>query len=306
MAPVETAKNFVNTWDCDENNHLNVQSYIAEFAVAEQHFRARAGLGAAALGPRLTRHIRYHRELVAGDYVAIRSRACRHAPFGFAIVHEMIEGTTGDLAATAIDAYQPVGSLDLAGELCGAMPEAALPRGLDAQPERFDIGTDLLLAHGGLVTYRGMVRPAECDADGFQEDRYIVARISNSAGYAWDHAGITRQWLDAHHCGRVAVELKISYRKAPRAGDLIHNVSTVTGYSGTTFRLRHHLFDSRRDRLVAIADVVHLVMHLDTRRAVPLDEERKQVLARRLAEAEGLPEPGITGDSRNVPHPGSR
>ncbi|MCC2112198.1 MAG: thioesterase, partial [Hyphomicrobiales bacterium] len=107
MPAIETARNFVNTWDCDENNHLNVQSYVGEFAVAEAQFRAAAGIAADALGLRRVRHVRYHRELVAGDYIDVESHFVVGGPHPAAIVHVMTEHTTGDLAATAIDGYAP-------------------------------------------------------------------------------------------------------------------------------------------------------------------------------------------------------
>ncbi len=283
MPAIETARSFVNTWDCDENNHLNVQAYVGAFAVAAAQFRAAAGISADALGIRRLRHVRYHRELVVGDYIDVASHAVIGAADTAAIVHVMTERSTGELAATAIDRYAPAPGFALDARFVGEMPEAALPRGLDAAPVAVTAGTDHLLAHGGAVTHRGLILPAECDAAGALFDRHYVARFSDSAGHAWDHAGITRQWLDAHHCGRVAVEMKISFHHPPIAGDLVHIVSTVTGYSRTTFLLRHTLFDSRTDRVFAVADIVHLVMHLDTRRAVPLDAECVNVLDARVA-----------------------
>ena len=76
------------------------------------------------------------------------------------------------------------------------------------------------------------------------------------------------------------------WTEPPRAGDAVHVVTTVRDFSRTTFQLRHHVFDSRRDRILAVGDVVHLVMRLDTRRAMPLADEVKEVLSRRVAAAE--------------------
>ena len=49
MAWLVTQRGFVNTWECDENEHLNVQFYFARFADAAAHFLV--GRGLAPFGP---------------------------------------------------------------------------------------------------------------------------------------------------------------------------------------------------------------------------------------------------------------
>jgi acyl-CoA thioester hydrolase len=64
MAAIETLFSFVNCWECDENDHLNVQFYLARFEEADRQFRLLSGLSDALAGARRARHLRYHEELI--------------------------------------------------------------------------------------------------------------------------------------------------------------------------------------------------------------------------------------------------
>ena len=47
MSAVETLFSFVNRWECDENDHLNVQFYFSRFDEADRQFRLVTGLSDA-------------------------------------------------------------------------------------------------------------------------------------------------------------------------------------------------------------------------------------------------------------------
>ena len=76
---VPTYATAVNTWQCDENDHLNVQFYTEFGHEASAHLMTSLGLGrraqaAAGLAVRAAQdHIRYLREFRVVDPVAVRS-----------------------------------------------------------------------------------------------------------------------------------------------------------------------------------------------------------------------------------------
>lgn len=280
MVAVETAKSFVNAWECDENGHLNVQSYYGHFDVADRHFRLIAGVDDVALGPRLSRHVRYHRELLPGDVIAVHSFRAVDAPYELAVAHELVETTSGELAATALDVYWPShnpAALDPYGQTINPM---ALARGLPLIPPTVGAESAELIERGGDVTYRGVVWPSDCDADGRITDRQVIARFSDAAGHAWEHAGISKDWLDARGFGRVAVESRLCRRRSLRAGDLHHIVTQIGEVSQTTFVLWHAVYNSRTGDLVMTGEVVALVMDKASRKAVALPEEKRTGLLR--------------------------
>src|SRR5690606_16110861 len=63
MPAFETLFSSVNRWECDENDHLNVQFYFTRFEEADRQFRLLSGLSDALVGSRRVRHVRYHCEL---------------------------------------------------------------------------------------------------------------------------------------------------------------------------------------------------------------------------------------------------
>jgi len=99
---IPTFTTAVNTWQCDENDHLNVQYYTEFGHEASAHLLHHLGLGPraqAALGLNIQAnedHIRYLREFRVIDAVEVRS-----AP---------VEVGAHSLTAKAIDAMNAVGT----------------------------------------------------------------------------------------------------------------------------------------------------------------------------------------------------
>ena len=62
MAAIETLFSFVNCWECDENDHLNVQFYLGRFEEADRQFRLLSGLSDAAMKYNPDSMIRWRRQ----------------------------------------------------------------------------------------------------------------------------------------------------------------------------------------------------------------------------------------------------
>lgn len=275
MAAVETLRTMVNTWECDENAHMNVQFYFAHFDTAGRHFSVLAGLNEAALGARRVRHVRYHSELRAAELLIIRSAIAPDGPHPFTIVHEMIEPVSGRLSATAIDGYQGGGGAALPSippAFSMPLPEVATPRSFEAAPATTAPGAEQLLAAGGVVTFRGAIHPRHCDAGGEALDQTYISAFTDGASHAWEAGGIETRWLGENGYGRVALEMKLSRINSLRQGDLVHMVSCCARVERKAFSFRHHLFETQSGRLAAIGDATGIVMDLATRKSVILPE----------------------------------
>lgn len=274
MSFVETQKSFVNTWECDENAHLNVQFYVSRFGDAAAHFFAGRDFGKVRARPRLvSRHVRYHRELHATDLTAVATAAARIRGLGrvgFALVHLLRDPTRGHLAATAVDIYEGDGTR--LGEPVD-IPEEAMPRGVAAGPAQEERSAAELAAAGYLTTDRSLVRPRHCDADGTMAASALVGRYSDAQGFAYEQAGIGRETLHAAGRGRVTVELKVTILAPIQAGTPITTYGGAIGVGRSTFSFRHVTTDAGTGRAVAVGEVTALVMDLKERRASPLDED---------------------------------
>lgn len=284
MPTLETLRSFVNTWECDENDHLNVQFYLAKFEEAERQFRFLTGFSEAQAGPRRVRHIRYHGELFVGALVTVTSHAAFDGPYMLSVVHTMRDSSTGRLAATALDGYMPSERAikDLQKRLkdtAEPMLAEAGPRTFEAGPASMEMKSADLEAAGALLVNRATVLARDCALDGAADDRFLLSCFTDGAPHLWEHAGLTRPWLDKNDYGRVALEMKLTLGLRAKLGTVVHVVSGLTGVSEKTFTFRHHMFDSSAGRIIAALDVTGMVMDLETRKPVPLPEDARARIA---------------------------
>jgi acyl-CoA thioester hydrolase len=96
-----TYRGVVTAWDCDHVGHLNIAHYVSRFDESHWPFFGEVGLtpvflrdygcGMAAV----EQHIRYLKELRAGDVVAIRSRVVGIRSKVLLSEHVLVDDTTG-------------------------------------------------------------------------------------------------------------------------------------------------------------------------------------------------------------------
>lgn len=285
--PIETGRRFVNTWECDENAHMNVQFYAAHFEEAEPHFWLAAGL--AGLAPRaLARHLRFHRELHVSDACVVRT-ALTGAGDGHALLCHFMERDDGALAATCLTGLAaPLDAVRAAAPAAPviALPEAARPRSVSPSPPH-GAGSAAMRAAGFVPTYRGLVQPRDCDSGGEMMAQLYVARFSDAAGHIWRHLGFGREWRRANGVGTVAVEVRLDIAEPLRAGDPVLLLSGLTGHAARTITFRHEIFDMRRDRVAAHGEVTALAMDLAARRAIAWPEADRARLGTLLCRPAG-------------------
>uniref|UniRef100_UPI003BABEA80 acyl-CoA thioesterase n=1 Tax=Stappia sp. TaxID=1870903 RepID=UPI003BABEA80 len=284
MPAFETLFSFVNCWECDENDHLNVQFYLSRFDEADRQFRLLGGLSDAVAGPRRARHVRFHNELFAGDTLHMTSHVAFDGPYMLTVVHELRRTADGSLAATAIDGYAPADSMARElrrrfAEASDAMPDAAQPRGTSATGEMNGVTPAQLEAAGARVTNRATVLPRHTGPDGRADDCFAAGCFVEAAPHTWNMTPMGEAWLAERNLGRVVAELKLCWAGPLKVGEPVVTLSGVTGAGTTTFTIRHHMFEARTQRFVAAADVVCLALDLETRKAPPLaDDVRQEIL----------------------------
>ncbi|WP_157018664.1 acyl-CoA thioesterase [Mesorhizobium xinjiangense] len=265
---VETHRAFVNTWECDENAHMNVQFYLKRFDEAARFHAAMTANGAFDGAPPRVRLVRYHGELHAAATTRIRSATVAAGPHAGCPVHLMESTETGALSATALDSDPlPVpGATVEEAEI-----EKALPRSLDLVAATAKTPDEMLRA-GGLASHRCIVQPGECNARGEMLEQFHVARFSDGAPFVWELAGIGTGWLREKNYGRVALEMKITHHRPALAGDALVQYSVPSTPGGKTFRLRHEIVRFCDNAPIATGEVVAVVLDLTTRKTVALPQ----------------------------------
>lgn len=282
-----TLFSFVNRWECDENDHLNVQFYFSRFEEADRQFRMICGLSDTLVGARRVRHVRYHSELLTGDLITVQSGIAFDGPHMLTVVHEIRESGSGALAATAIDGYEPnANSVKTLRQRfkdyqCSMIEDAA-PKGIQAGMKRQKISLPNLLDNGAEICFRGTVLPRHIGIDGKADDQFVLSCCTDGVPHVWQRTPMTVAYLDENGFGRVAVEMKLCWHTPLKSGEPIVVATGFTGVQNTTFSMCHNMFEAHTNRLVATLDVIALTMDLDTRAAVPLPEDAHKAISKIL------------------------
>ncbi|WP_040615805.1 thioesterase family protein [Roseibium sp. TrichSKD4] len=283
-----TLYSFVNRWECDENDHLNVQFYFSRFEEADRQFRLSTGLSETLVGARRVRHVRYHKEMRCGDLITVSSYIAFDGPHMLTVIHQMHNATTDELTATAIDGYEPNSSSVKAlrtrfKDYNRPIPDEATPRGLAPTPTQFRSSMDGLLQAGASICFKGTVLPRHIGTDQRADDGFALSCFTDGVAHIWEQTPMTHAYLTENGYGRVAAEMKLTWLSPLKVGDAVGVVSGVTSMGDKVFTLRHHLFETRTQRITAICDVVAMMMDLKTRKAVELpsfsDEDTARVAA---------------------------
>lgn len=265
---LETHRSFVNSWESDENDHMNVQFYFRRFDEAARIFSLLSAEGAQQTTLPRDRHVRYHAELHAGARTLVRSAVIAGGYYNGRVVHLLENAETGALAAIALEATS---GLAYRHQISPEQAEAALPRSAGSDPLQ-PIAADRILAEGGLLANASMVSPAECDVDGKMNAQYYIARFSDAAPHVWACAGLDTSWLRERGLGRVAVEMKITHHLPARAGEAIALYSVPRINGAKTLLLRHEIVRIADREPIASGEVVVLMLDLKTRRSQALPD----------------------------------
>jgi acyl-CoA thioester hydrolase len=103
-----THRGVVYPWQCDHVGHMNVMWFVGKFDEATWNLFALAGMTAEYLAREhrgmaaVEQHLRYRRELRAGDVLVVRSGVVEVREKVLKFYHEMREALGEEIAATAV------------------------------------------------------------------------------------------------------------------------------------------------------------------------------------------------------------
>ncbi len=266
----ETHRSFVNSWECDENRHWNVQFYMRAFQQASEMFAVLQQDSNQGSATARIRHIRYHRELAEARLVHVCSGVVGEGPMSGRVVHFLHDSESGALAATALDLPQ---AADVrAGKVAHDLISPAMPRGI-ADDEHKPVDVLSLSAKGrAIASHYSICQAPETGADGQMAAQAIVSRFTDAAPAMWTHAGITAGWLAQTGQGRVAVEMKLTRFAPITAGNALVQHSWISAMSARTISVRHQITDAASGLALAAGEACGVVMDLTTRRATKIPD----------------------------------
>ena len=288
---IPTFSTAVNTWQCDENDHLNVQFYTEFGHEASAHLMASLGLG-----PRAQRtsginldvtwdHVRYLREFREVDPVEVLSAPVEIGERHLTAYHEIRNSSDATVAATmrrriASDKPWPAPFRARVEAARMALPRNASPRSVGklALP-------DLVLADAartGLVDIgRTVITPAECDERGEFLPHHQFGRYSDGAPLLWNHLGFDRTAMQERGEGSIVVEMLNHYRRPLHAGDLLVVMSGLASSTDKVLTFTHFLFEAETGTLAACAEAIGMKLDQKVRKIMTFTKEDQARLVER-------------------------
>lgn len=296
---ISTARGCVNTWQCDENEHLNVQYFPAFAWDGARHLQAALGLGPRALAAAglkvrtVEDHIRYHRELFAADAWEVASGPVEVGESTLVAYHEIRNALSGGVAGTV---RQVTRCVDAGGKAAAwpaafraraeatqvTLPANAQPRTAGSRSPLPDLALDRAASSGLVTIVQGVVQPEECDADGALLPRFHFGRYSDGAPGFWQAMGFDRARMRDRQQGTVVLELRNEIRRPLRAGALTVVMSGILAATDKTMHLVHFLFDADSGELAAVADGVGVLFDQRIRKIAPFTAEDRERLATKI------------------------
>lgn len=272
----ETGRIFVNRWQCDENDHLNVQFYFQFFEDALHHIWAGEDFAHAPVIE--SAHIRFHNELFEAACGTVESSWAKTDVGDIIVVHRLKRTGDDRLCAGCVHTLAPKDHQQIKkSKEVNALSDLskfvfAQPRGIASTMGTSHQLSEMMGLANTIQTSQTTVLPQQCDHAGSMTSQHMVARCSEAVPHLWNYLGVTEPWLREHGMGRVAVELRIENYHPISTAIPLRLVSWAGGWEKSTFCMHHAFQDARKKKLLARASARALVMDLKQRKAVPLSQ----------------------------------
>ena len=299
---IDVFRGNANTWECDENGHLNVRHYSSKVNEGLAVLAHRIGLGRdalAALGARLVmkdQHIRYLREFYPGAAVLGRAGVLSVEGARLRLYCELVNFHTDGVSATynSVLELQDAGTGDpialpaeiasVAGDMIVELPKHAQPRSIDidapsvaaVNPPKLDETEAMGMTEIGI----GQVGARDCDQDGFMRSDMYMGRISD----AIVHFSRKMRPVDTgkerslSKYGGAVLEYRLHYHGELRIGDLISVRSALKHVGEKANTLAHWIYNATTGDLVCSSEAVAITLDLKERKVVSMPEDRRKHL----------------------------
>lgn len=295
---IECGRNSVQTWDCDQMGHMNVQFYVQRAEDAVAHLALHLGLGPSVAREANARlipvqhHMRFHRELRPGAPYWLRAAPIFLPQNQIVITIELLATADDAVAYACTGLYQwvdidsravldmPERARDKAKALIQPMPPTALERGIAIHtPPRNSASLDDAKALGLIPALLSEVLAEHCDASGHLRVRDYMGRVSDAIpNLLVRTTGRDRSTETDKRIGGAALEYRMVYRKPARAGDLLGVRSGVKSIGPKTYNWVHWVVNEQTGEALATAEAVAVAMDLDARKAIPIPDSLRAVL----------------------------
>ena len=297
---VEVWRGGVNTWECDENGHMNVRFYVSRAMEGLVGLAAELGLPHAfspyANATLVVReqHIRFLREAHPRAPLHMRASVTRMDETGARFLLALYHSVSGEPAATFQTTVAhvtpgddhhpfpwPLQAIEKAKALTTPVPAYAAARSVALTP--FESQASLARADelGLKLISAGAFNAQDCDLFGRMRPEMFVSRVSDGIpGLAAQTRDVILGSLQAPpaNVGGAVLEYRLVQLEWPRAGDRFAIRSGLAGVDGRTQRMIHWMLDPATGKPWGTSEAVAVTLDLDARKIVPLSTAAQATL----------------------------
>ena len=299
---IDGYQGIVQTWECDELNHLNVSHHFGRSSDSSYFMRHAMAMSPRALEAAgrgtvlLTDHVRFHNEAPLGCMLVGRGAPVAVAERTMQLYQELrnaegqlitsFNGTIGcfDLQTRKLVAWTDA-TRARAEALKIAVPPYAEPARLAATRVSAPIALAQTKAQGFYRAGATGVNSWECDQFKHMNTMFYIRRQTEAVPHFWRHLGIGSRDLRGAKSGSVVGEMRITFLRELRAGDMVETWSALRGVAEKNLIAEHRLYNVETGELSALSHVCAVHFDLESRRAKPWADGVRARLADAVIEA---------------------
>jgi acyl-CoA thioester hydrolase len=266
--PLPLWRGLCNAWECDTMGHMNVRFYMerahqgwAPLAAAMKLPGAFHHEATSTLVPREA-HIRFHREIRPGEGLDMRGGVLSVEDETLVFYQELVKTQENAVAATYRVVLEHVEAKTgrpfawprkardaLSALMIDKIPEHAAPRSVDLNAPRETGSLDLALKLNVPQIGLSVIQADEVDSFGRMRPEFILGRQSDGTAHlvaAWRReavAALTAEDGVEREAGGAALECRLSFRRWPKAGDLVQVHGGIVNVAAKTMRFVFWIVD---------------------------------------------------------------
>ena len=300
---IEVWRGGVDLWECDQMGHMNVRFYVARCMEGLIGLAAELGMPDAfspEAGSTLRlreHHIRFQREVRPSNPLYMIGGVVEMGETDASLLLTLVHAEGDQPAASFLCRVSHVTPQEgrafpwpqavraQVERLRTAVPAYAAARGLKLDPMVAVPSLAAAEALGLVPIAAGAVSSPDCDVFGNLAAEGFIGRIANGAG------GLIRPLRAVANepvaeppvrAGYAALEYRLIYMDAPRAGDRLVIRSALAGVDGNALRLVHWMLDPTSGKAWALAEAISVSFDLDARKIIPISQAAQARLAAKL------------------------
>ncbi len=146
-----------------------------------------------------------------------------------------------------------------------------------------------------LLLHNESVLPAWIDYNGHMNLAYYILIFDHATDAFLDFIGLTEEFRKASQSSTFAAEMHVTYEQEVREGEEVIVTTQLLGFDEKRIHYFHHMYEKRKNRLLATNELISLYMDMNTRRVAAMPGDIQGTLGDIVSAHDDLPLPSQVG-----------